>query len=403
LSSPFRWLVFYHQADVLHAYNLLTTKGGIPASNVVLMMYDDIANDPSNPFPGNIINKPNGTNLYTAAVQANKDYTGEQVTAANFLSILSGNATAMKGIGSGKVIASGPNDHVFVFFSDHGAAGLVAMPSGPYLYATDLQNTLNGMIANKQFKQLVFYLESCESGSMFDGLLGNNTNIWATTAATPDQSSYAFYYDDTRGTYLGDEYSVHWMEDSDVEPFATYSLKSQFVLLQKVVLQSQPQLYGQMSMGNLPVGLFQGNSGARARGLLGRTRHIGPQKSAGSVDSRDVKLALLKHRLLAAKTQADRVKFAALVQAEIRARERTDATFAALVEGVTGSLDESLLKFKYLPRDFECLKASVNAFENKCGRLSDYALKYVKVLANLCEEQHSKERIAETMLTLNCN
>ena len=30
---------YRHQADVLHAYNILTTKGGIPASNVVLMMY----------------------------------------------------------------------------------------------------------------------------------------------------------------------------------------------------------------------------------------------------------------------------------------------------------------------------------------------------------------------------
>lgn len=78
---------------MLHAYHILTGKGGIPKSNVVLMMYDDIANDPSNPFPGTIINKPNGTNLYTSDLQ--KDYTGEQVTAANFLAILSGNASAM--------------------------------------------------------------------------------------------------------------------------------------------------------------------------------------------------------------------------------------------------------------------------------------------------------------------
>lgn len=35
----------------------------------------------------------------------------------------------MKNIGSGKVIDSGPNDHVFVFFSDHGAPGLIAFPS----------------------------------------------------------------------------------------------------------------------------------------------------------------------------------------------------------------------------------------------------------------------------------
>ena len=42
---------------------------------------------------------------------------------------MTGNAKAMQGIGSGKVIASGPNDHVFVYFADHGAPGLIAFPS----------------------------------------------------------------------------------------------------------------------------------------------------------------------------------------------------------------------------------------------------------------------------------
>lgn len=229
--------------------------------------------------------------------------------------------------------------------------------------------------------------------------------VASTTAHSPDQSSYAFYYDDSRGTYLGDEYSVHWMEDSDIEPFSSYSLKSQFVLLQKVVLQSQPQLYGQMSMGNEAIGMYQGDAGLHtgARARLGHTQHIGPLPSAGAVDSRDVKLALLSARLLAARTDAERTKFAALVAAEERARARTDAVFATLVERVTGARDESLLKFKHLPRDFDCLKASVQSYENKCGRLSDYALKYVKTLANMCEEKHTHARIADELLAIECN
>jgi len=39
--------------------------------------------------------------------------------------------------------------------------------------------------------------------------------VWATTAANADESSYACYYDSKRQTYLGDVYSVKWMEDSD--------------------------------------------------------------------------------------------------------------------------------------------------------------------------------------------
>lgn len=40
--------------------------------------------------------------------------------------------------------------------------------------------------------------------------------MYATTAANAKESSYACYYDEKRDTYLGDWYSVNWMEDSDV-------------------------------------------------------------------------------------------------------------------------------------------------------------------------------------------
>lgn len=77
---------------------------------------------------------------------------------------------------------------------------------------------------NKMYKELVFYLEACESGSMFDGILKDNINIYAITAANPDESSWGTYcYPDDKinGTHinscLGDLFSVNWMEDSDAE------------------------------------------------------------------------------------------------------------------------------------------------------------------------------------------
>lgn len=47
-------------------------------------------------------------------------------------------------------------------------------------------------------------------------LLSICLTVYATTAANPRESSYACYYDDERQTYLGDWYSVNWMEDSDM-------------------------------------------------------------------------------------------------------------------------------------------------------------------------------------------
>lgn len=54
---------------------------------------------------------------------SSQDYTGEDVTVDNFFAVLLGNKTAVKG-GSGKVVNSGPNDHIFVYYSDHGGPGV---------------------------------------------------------------------------------------------------------------------------------------------------------------------------------------------------------------------------------------------------------------------------------------
>ena len=53
-----------------------------------------------------------------------QDYTGEDVTVNNFFAAILGNKTALTG-GSGKVVDSGPNDHIFIYYSDHGGPGVL--------------------------------------------------------------------------------------------------------------------------------------------------------------------------------------------------------------------------------------------------------------------------------------
>lgn len=53
-----------------------------------------------------------------------QDYTGSNVTAVNFYAVLLGDKKAVKG-GSGKVINSKANDHIFVYYSDHGGPGVL--------------------------------------------------------------------------------------------------------------------------------------------------------------------------------------------------------------------------------------------------------------------------------------
>lgn len=55
------FLIF--QADVCHAYQLLK-KGGLKDENIIVFMYDDIANNTENPRPGVLINNPHGQDVY---------------------------------------------------------------------------------------------------------------------------------------------------------------------------------------------------------------------------------------------------------------------------------------------------------------------------------------------------
>jgi legumain len=89
------------------------------------------------------------------------------------------------------VLESGADDNVFINFSDHGAPGLIAFPKS-YLYEKDLTTTFDYMFENKKYSKLVFYLEACESGSMFLNL-PTNTNIYALSAANPTESSWGYY------------------------------------------------------------------------------------------------------------------------------------------------------------------------------------------------------------------
>jgi len=167
------------------------------------------------------------------------------------LAILKGDAAALKGKGTGRVLKSNSKSKVFINFADHGAPGLIAFPDSN-LYANDFNAALNYMHQNKMYEQMVVYIEACESGSMFDGILAKDLNIYAVTAANPSESSWATYcYPDdiVNGVHinscLGDTFSVNWMEDTDSVDVDKESLEIQFSKVQKLTNQSHVMRYGE--------------------------------------------------------------------------------------------------------------------------------------------------------------
>nr|XP_025888413.1 vacuolar-processing enzyme-like [Solanum lycopersicum] len=246
------WWNYRHQADVCHAYQLLK-KGGLKDENIIVFMYDDIANNTMNPRPGVIINNPHGQDVYKGVP---KDYVGEDVNAENFFNVILANKSGITG-GSGKVLNSAPNDHIFIYYVDHGGPGIVSMPTG-VVYANDLIDVLKKKHGSGTYSKLVFYLEACESGSMFDGLLPEGLDIYVTTASNPNESSWGTYCGvgdardpclvacpppEFKGVCLGDLYSVAWMEDSDVQDRQTETLDDQYDRVRACAICSLDYVY----------------------------------------------------------------------------------------------------------------------------------------------------------------
>jgi legumain len=405
---------YRHQADACHAFHVLSSHG-VPPKNTIVMVYDDIASDPENPYPGKMFNKPTAAGTPGVDVYAGcqKDYTGDDVTAENFLNVLTGNST-----GTGKkVLHSKSGDNVFIFFTDHGGTGIIAFPTGPFLQSNDLNNALTYMHNNKMFGKLVFYLEACESGSMFDGLLDPKMNIYATTASNPDESSWGTYCppDDMIdgveiGSCLGDLYSVSWMEDADRQGSMSESLETQYETVQQETTESHVMQYGELDWDNLPIGDFEGG-----KGIINRISQIarGPRNATApirrhtNVDSRDNKLHYLYWKYTRAKTPADSRRWGRELKGELKHRLHADQLFADFARAIVGVDNYEPVLHDRIASPAHCDQCCRKLFETvrtQCGGWSDYMLKYTRTVVNLCDAVHhgleETDQMARTIVSL---
>ncbi|TOF89117.1 hypothetical protein CGJ15_24685 [Vibrio parahaemolyticus] len=392
LAGSNSYMNYRHQADVCHAYQILH-QHGVPDDHIIVMMYDDIANSKQNPNPGVIINRPNGPNVYDGVV---KDYTGKDVTPENFLKVLNGDAEGLSGVGSGKVLKSGPNDHVFINMVDHGAPGIFAFPQ-KYLYVQNFTDTILSMHRNQQFKELTIYLEACESGSMFKDI-PDDINVYGLSASNAVESSYACYLVDELHTFVGDVFSVKWMEDTDREDTINETLLQQFLIVKKETTTSHVLQWGEKSLDQEVTGAFLGNKAAVADDF-GPFLSLNDPCLQSSIRSEDVPLAILQNNVNKANglTGADFWK----QQVDVMQQNRTfvKETMRKIVRVVTGddAITEQMMTNTHQEiHDNDCHQSSVRTFHDLCFNLglNPYALRVVHAMVNLCEHGYTADQFS---------
>ncbi|KAF8068468.1 hypothetical protein N665_1149s0005 [Sinapis alba] len=384
---------YRHQADICHAYQILR-KGGLKDENIIVFMYDDIAFNPKNPRRGVIINRPDGEDVYQGVP---KDYTGEAVNVDNFFSVILGNESGVTG-GSGKVVKSGPNDNIFIYYADHGASGFLSMPIGEGLYAEDFIKVLEKMHMLNRYKKMVIYIEACESGSMFEELLKTNLNIYAVTASNAEESSFGMYCGDTNppsppeynGLCLGDEFSVSWLEDSELHDMTKETLKQQYQVVKRRTRFSHVCRFGSEELlKDYLVSYIGTNPEKKNFSLAGFT--ASQISNVSLVNARDIPLLYLHKKIQKYPMDSpERQEAQKNLLDEMNHRKQIDQNIIEILRlslnqtNVLNLLTSTRTTGKPLVDDWDCFKTLVKSFKNLCGAKMEYGMKYTGALANIC-------------------
>ena len=377
---------YRHQADICHAYQIMV-KNGVPRENIIVFAYDDIANNSRNPVKGKIFNKKNGVDVYAGC---NIDYKGADVNPQKFLDVITGK-------GSGKVLKSNKNSKVFINFSDHGAPGLIAFPS-KYLYAKDFDAALRTMNSKGMYDKLTIYIEACESGSMFSNILAENLNIYATTAANPQESSWAYYCspDDVVngqkiGSCLGDEYSITWMEDTDAANVCTKTLDQQFQDVRTKTKKSHVMEYGFKGFKSAEViGNFHGTCDSKTTlsALLRNTKSTQEEKEYASVDSRYAKVAYLYTQYMMTHSEED----GALLELELSNMRTIEGRFASMRNQVNLDFENRDTNIN----NFDCYQNLIETYNSSCGS-DEYDLKFFHHFVTMCNANIDQEQLVNVV------
>lgn len=247
------------------------------------------------------------------------------------------------------------------------------------------------------YQKMVFYIEACESGSMMRHL-PSDINVYATTAANPTESSYACYYDEKRSTYLGDWYSVNWMEDSDVEDLTKETLHKQYQLVKSHTNTSHVMQYGNKSISSMKVMQFQGMKHKASSPIS-----LPPVKDLDLTPSPEVPLTIMKRKLMSTNDLQESRNLVEKIHRHLDARHVIEKSVQKIVSLIarSGAEAEGLLSERAELTAHDCYQAAVSHFRTHCfnwhSPTYEYALRHLYVLVNLCEKPYPIDRIKLSM------
>lgn len=251
ISPSTKWTNYRHQADALAIYQGLRHYG-YDDDHIVLIVEDNLADDPQNPFPGQIFveraSQPDPANpLVNADLHKNLqvDYHFSDLNSPDDLAdILLGRASDRLP----HVIRPTARDNVFFFWSGHGDDD-----DGPIWGDEDARRVfgsrlIRSTVGQMQYRRMLMAVETCYSGKWGEALTGL-PNLLVLTAANAYETSKADVYDAEMRTFLSNAFTRTFRNIISQQPDVT--LRDLYYSLARTTSGSHVSLYNIENYGSV--------------------------------------------------------------------------------------------------------------------------------------------------------
>eukprot|EP01132_Coremiostelium_polycephalum_P003616 gene3616-4502_t len=215
------WFNYRHIANVLGFYRTVKELG-IPDSQIILMLADDMACNPRNSYAGSIFNNENHKlNLYGDNIEV--DYRGYEVNVENFIRVLTGRHDPE--VSRSKRLLTNDKSNILIFLTGHGGDEFLKFQDNEEISSYDLSDAFKQMWEKKRYHEILFMVDTCQANTLYKRF--NSPNILAIGSSRYGENSYSHHSDPELGVAVIDRftyYTLEFFENVDPHNVTLYQL-----------------------------------------------------------------------------------------------------------------------------------------------------------------------------------
>ncbi|KAI5960589.1 GPI8 [Candida pseudojiufengensis] len=206
VSTSRFWFNYRHMANVLSFYRTVK-RLGIPDSQIILMLSDDIACNSRNAFPGTVFNNMDqALDLYGDSIEV--DYRGYEVTVENFIRLLTDRWGSEQP--RSKRLLTDENSNILIYLTGHGGNEFLKFQDAEEIGAYDIADAFEQMYEKKRYNEIFFMIDTCQANTMYERIY--SPNILCIGSSNLDESSYSHHSDMDIGVAVIDRFTYYCLD-----------------------------------------------------------------------------------------------------------------------------------------------------------------------------------------------